>query len=322
MPWRSGLYGCLTEQAAGILRALGEDEAALLEEMRFRTGRPVEMVIMGKKQDRPVCLNQGEMDELLAALSGYSLYAYETQMAMGFIPLPNGHRAGICGKMIEENGRPVRMSEISSICIRIARGVPGASQPIRSELMRPDGTVRRVLFVGGPGCGKTTILRDAALYLSDEAGAHVAVADEREELFSGVGVDKGRRIDVLRGAQKAQAVTALLRSMSPEVIVTDEIGRKEDVYALLEAARCGVGVLASAHADGMKGILLRPTLRELYDARAFERYIHLGWHVESFSVYDEEGRLCGRKGEENGQLGSGDDGTHWRQRTRLCDGGW
>lgn len=297
MPWREALYGSLTPQTAGLLRALRAEDAAGLEEMRFRTGRPVELVIGGRSRDEPLILDQEAMGALLSALSGYSLYAFERQMALGFIPLAGGHRAGVCGKIVEENGQAVRMSAITSICLRIARRVPGVSGPIRRELTEESGYVRRVLLLGAPGCGKTTVLRDAALYLSDTCGVHVAAADERGELFPGAEGLAGRRLDVLSGASKALSAQILLRSMSPGAIVTDEIGRDEDVEALLEIARCGVGLLATAHADGMRGAMARPALRRLFEARAFDRYIHLGWRARVLGIYDEAGRPC-RKGEE------------------------
>lgn len=297
MPWRESLYGSLTPQTARLLRELSAQDAAGLEEMRFRMGRPVELVIGGRSRDEPLILDQEAMSALLSALSGYSLYAFEKQMALGFIPLAGGHRAGVCGKIVEENGQAVRMSAITSICLRVARRVPGVSGPIRRELTEESGRVRRVLLLGAPGCGKTTVLRDAALYLSDTCGIHVAAADERGELFPGTEGLAGRRLDVLSGASKALSAQILLRSMSPGAIVTDEIGRDEDVEALLEVARCGVGLLASAHAEGMRGAMARPALRRLFEARAFDRYIHLGWRAHVLGIYDEAGRLC-RKGEE------------------------
>lgn len=295
MPWRETLCASLTPQAARTLRELNARDAAGLEEVRFRTGRPVELVIGGRSRDGEFVPDQEAMGALLAALSGYSLYAFERQMAMGFIPLAGGHRAGVCGKIVEENGQAVRMSGVTSICLRVARSVPGASAALRGHLLTEDGHVRRVLLLGAPGCGKTTVLRDAALYLSDSCGIHVAAADERGELFPSVPAHEGRRLDVLSGASKALSVQILLRSMSPGAIVTDEIGQEPDVEALLEAARCGVGLLASAHAEGMRGAMARPTLRRLFRARAFDRYIHLGERGRVLGVYDETGRPCGKE---------------------------
>lgn len=297
MAWRQTLYPRLTPPAAELLRGLNHDEAAALCELRFRTGRPTELAFASGSAERRFAPTQAELGELVAALCGYSRYAFERQLAEGYIPLPGGHRAGVCGTVVEEEGSPVRMSAVTSICIRIARRVPEASRPIRMHLIGEDNLARRVLVLGAPGTGKTTLLRDAALWLSDERGLHVAVADERGELFPPEEAS-GLRMDVLRGAGKPEAVTMLVRAMSPQVIVTDEIGGGRDAQALLEAARCGVGLLASAHADSMEGALLRPALRALYDERAFDRYICLRGCGECGTVHDALGRPVGGKGEE------------------------
>ena len=289
LPWRDALCARLTPRIARRLRALDEAEAARLTELRFRRDRPVELVFGGVFREEPPVMDAREMDALLAALSGYALYACERQMAEGYIPLGDGHRAGVCGKLVREAGT-ARMSGVTSVCVRVARHVPGASAALRPYLLDAQGRPLRVLILGSPGSGKTTALRDAAIYLSGERGLHVAVADEREELFSGcVPPEAARRVDVLAGEEKASAMRMLLRAMAPDVIVTDELGRPEDASALLDAARCGVGLLASAHAGGMEDALRRPALRALIDARAFDGYLHIGARATLLGAYDERG---------------------------------
>lgn len=294
MPWREALCARLTPRVAKRLRAMDGAEAARLTEIRLRLGGPVELVFGETAREEPPVVDRKEMDALLAALSGYALYACEGQMAEGYIPLGSGHRAGVCGRLVREEGT-ARMSGVTSVCVRVARHVPGASLALRPYLLDARGRPRRALILGSPGSGKTTALRDAAIHLSDEHGLHVAVADEREELFGAcVPPGAGRRVDVLAGAEKAAAVRMLLRAMAPEVIVTDELGRPEDVEALLDAARCGVGLLASAHADGMEDALRRPALRALIDARAFDCYLHIGARAALLGAWDERGEEMGR----------------------------
>lgn len=304
--WRQ-LIQRLPEALGAAIGALSREERMNLEEIRvYRESKP-EFVISGQRRPIPVCV---DMSELLACLSAHSLYSCERQMAEGFIALPDGHRAGICGRMVREMDGTWRMTDISSVCIRIGRHIPGASLPVRPFLLSGAGDAQRVLILGEPGSGKTTVLRDAALFLS-EKGLHVAVADERCELF---GHSIGR-LSVLSGMDKAGAFTMLLRSMAPQVIVSDEIGHHDDVQAVLDCVRCGVGLVLSAHAKCMEEAACRPAIRQMINARAFDWYVLLDRRSGVAGVYDR----MGRRWEENGigQLGCGCDGDDCRQRDGL-----
>lgn len=311
----NNLYPRLTNELACMLKSLKEADRRALEEIRIYCGRHVELVFSGERRMTELVMDEGSMAQLLSALSGMALYRFEREMAEGFLPLPGGHRAGVCGSMARQADGTWRMSAVTSVCLRIARHVEGASLSIRPYLTGENGRARRVLLLGAPGCGKTTVLRDAALYLGKRM--HTAVADEREELFAAEGT-QGLGVDVLRGMDKAHAFSVLIRAMAPQVIVCDELGREEDVLAVLDAARCGVGVLASAHADGFEDLIHRPVTRKLFEAGVFERYIHLGKHGCVNAVMDEAGNMLesGRHA-VYGELGNRSDGDDRREQRRL-----
>jgi stage III sporulation protein AA len=103
--------------------------------------------------------------------------------------------------------------------------------------------------------------------------------DERSELAacaSGVPTfDLGPRTDVLDGCPKAEGMMMMIRAMSPEVIVVDEIGREEDATAILEALHAGIRVIATAHGHNLEDISKRPVMKELIANQVFSRYVIL-----------------------------------------------
>ena len=314
--WRKVLCANLSEPIAAALMALTVQEAQQLTEIRVRMGEKTSWVFAdGNKKTSKIAAKK-DVEELVGALCGYSRYAHEAQLAQGFIALHGGHRAGVCGRVVYEKDRIVRMSAVRSVCIRIARRIEGASAPFREHLVR-GGLPASVLILGPPGTGKTTALRDAARYLAEECGFQVAVADEREELFAQEG---GAAIDVICGAKKADALRMMVRSMAPQVVVTDEIGDVEDAHALLDASACGVGVLASAHAGSFEEAMRRPALRMLCEQGAFEKYVLLKGRGCCAEIVDQRGRTCteGLDGERRG----GDAGADCHQHDGIFSGGW
>jgi stage III sporulation protein AA len=108
----------------------------------------------------------------------------------------------------------------------------------------------------------------------------VGIVDERSEIAAcsqGVPQNElGPRADVIDGCPKAAGIMMMIRSMSPDVLITDEVGRHEDANALEEAARCGVAVIATAHALDPEDAARRPVLREVLAQGAFDRAVVLG----------------------------------------------
>lgn len=268
------LAALLPEGAAVQVRAM----AGLLTQVRLRAGRPVQLC----RIDQRDVLTEEAIDgpglgKILSALMEYSVYARQDELDGGFFTLDDGSRVGVCGRLYQDGSR-LRMGEIGSACIRVARELTGCADALMGVVAPAEG-LRSALIVSPPGMGKTTLLRDLARQLS-ASGRSVALADERRELAAchrGVPtLDVGPRTDVMDGGPKAEAIGRMIRSMAPDVIVADEIGGEGEARALADAARCGTAIVASAHGGGIGEVLNRPGLREVLTFGVVERIILLG----------------------------------------------
>ena len=121
--------------------------------------------------------------------------------------------------------------------------------------------------------GKTTALRSlAARIASGRSARRVVIVDEREEIFSDALL--GLEVDVLSGYRRAYGISLATRTMSPEIIVTDEIAT-EDAGAILRSVNSGVPIIASAHAGSSDELMRREDIIEFIKRRVFESFVEL-----------------------------------------------
>ena len=244
-------------------------------------------------QDNCATLTGAHMSQILRALCDYSVHSFTQDIAQGFITLPGGHRAGISGTAVlgvrdQESGARgdggcgvVAVRDVSSINLRIARQVPGAAAELCGRLYTGDA-LPNVLVAGPPGSGKTTILRDLALRLSSGlCGPYrrVAIVDERGELAGArEGApcrDVGPNTDVLTGYPKGEGILLAIRSLSPEIMICDELGGEGDAAAIEAGLGAGVRFAASAHAGSAQEAVERPVVRRLLGCGAFDYIVML-----------------------------------------------
>ncbi len=246
-------------------------------DVRLRLCRKPRVSYLGGDAAFGHMLSREDMRGYIDSMLEHSLYAWEDELGQGFFTLPTGSRVGVSGRYSLSSGR-AKLACATSLCLRIAREVKNCAIPAVERILA-NGRAKSAMFISPPCMGKTTMLRDSARLLSN-AGLNVCIADERGELAacrSGVPtLDLGERTDIAEGLPKSEAIARMLRSMSPDVIVTDELGASRDVQAVSEAARMGVSVLASAHASSLSDACARPALKEMLLSGAFGLIFVLG----------------------------------------------
>ncbi|MBE7032696.1 MAG: stage III sporulation protein AA [Ruminococcaceae bacterium] len=243
-----------------------------MQEIRINAERNASVLKNGNLLDTGVFIKREELSSIINAMCRGSMYAMQNSLSKGYITLQGGHRVGICGKCITENGEITHITDISSACIRISRAVYGAADGIM-EYLDFHGKLYNALIISPPGCGKTTVLRDAIRQLGNRY--RVCVADERSEIAScknGVpSHDVGKFTSVMDAVPKAKGMMMLLRSMSPQIIATDETGSYEEEEAIYRIINAGAKILTTAHGYNERDILNRKYLGNLLERGVFER---------------------------------------------------
>lgn len=267
-----------------ISEAVRHVNVNLLYELRVRSEKPLRanyggqfcyLGAQGTSENSAAALipTLREVEDIVYAASGYSVYSVAEQIKQGFLTGACGERIGICGSYVYESGGVLSVHAITSLCIRIPHSVPGCAFPIYDRCLH-DG-MRSLLLMSPPGDGKTTMLRDLTRLVCERRRLNVLVCDERGELSA---YDLGETSDVVRYADKLTAFTAGIRAMRPELIVTDEL-LPEDYAAVKRAMDGGVFVFASAHLCDIANI----------PQYIFDRYIVLDGLGKIGTVYGADG---------------------------------
>lgn len=262
-----------------------------LEEIRLRIGQPVWLLYermpfylkkdssIGRGKELAYIVTEMDLKETLEYASGFSMYAYEHERRQGYLTIQGGHRIGMAGKVVMEQGKVKTISDIAMLNIRLAHECIGCAKKILPYIKEQEEVVS-TLILSPPGGGKTTLLRDFIRELaSEEEGYTVGVVDERSELaacYKGVPQNQlGVTVDVLDGCSKAEGMRMLLRSMAPEIIAVDEIGSMEDIEAIRQVTNNGCRLLATMHGSNMEDMKKKHSVNILMEENVFQRFIVL-----------------------------------------------
>lgn len=302
MKWKETLEKYFPDKINNALSRIDEITADKVEEIRLRANQPLIIYtceqVLRPPFGEPLIITPEDIAGVFSAATGKSHYAYKEEISQGFYTLESGIRLGLSGSVLTSNGNINSFLNISGINIRIPRQKKGIASKLLTHILDRND-ICNTLIISAPKLGKTTLARDIARCVGSGDGmaaCKVSLIDERQEL-SGIrnGVpqfDIGEQTDVLANVPKYKGAIMALRALSPDVIVTDEIGRSEDLEAIREAANSGVKMIATAHSSSFGSLLKRLFFESVFKERMFERYILLSatyGRITVENIYNDEG---------------------------------
>ena len=237
-----------------------------LGEIRLRREAPSTLTVWGRTAPLSFRFETSSFRQLVERLCEGSLYAHREQIRRGYLSLGHGVRVGVAGYAVREGDSTQGVSEFTSLVFRIPHSAPGAGEAVLAAY-RAGGGKRGILLWAPPGEGKTTALRDFVNRLAVGRGPSVAVVDTRDE-FQGT-LDRGCHADLLLGYSRAEGIRIALCTLSPALIVCDEIGGAEEARAIEEAGLSGVPLVASVHGRSAEEVVRLPHLRGLFKRGLF-----------------------------------------------------
>ena len=220
-------------------------------EIRLRVNEPIVLNTSFGEQVIMTCIVcDQDIKDSFNRVTEYSAYAYEKNLAEGYITVPGGHRIGVGGYMTLQSDKSAIVKNIRFLNFRVRHFIDGCSNPIMEKLGHKN--LENIFIISPPAMGKTTLLRDMIKNISNQnRGTSICVIDERNEIggcHRGVPtIDLGMRTDVISNCPKGEGILMAIRAMAPTMIAVDEIGGEEDKKALEYASISGVKIMATLH---------------------------------------------------------------------------
>lgn len=272
-----------------IYEAVSKLDINKICEIRLRKNSPITINISGSskylsengitlsEENSLICM-PSTINYIITQASNNALYTINDQLINGYISVKGGIRIGVAGEVVYVNNQIKTIKNITSLNIRIPHEVKNCS--LNSYLYLVNGNnVHNTLILSPAGAGKTTFLRDFAFQLKlRQKNLNILIVDERNEI---TGICNGeynlgaRNIDIYSNCTKSFAFENGIRSMKPDIILTDELNLDKDITAIENAITSGVKVIATIHANNIIDLKNKKQFKYLLDNKMFSRFVIL-----------------------------------------------
>lgn len=280
----------LNPKISHLFYQMSDEDKAKINEIRLRNGRYLTVSVLanefyitgkGKMSDNScnaVLITAEDIDYTYKTALRNTIYSFKREISQGYIITEGGNRVGFCGTaVLDEYGKNETLKNISSISIRIAREAIGSSNELIDKLHLNE-ELKNVLILGPPSSGKTTLLRDLCRQIGNEK--RISLIDNKNEISASFKAasqnDIGNFTDVFDSYSKYYGILSAVKIMSPQLIICDEIGTKDDLEALDYAINSGVNIIATMHSNDIDDAYKKPYMKNLFSRNAFDYIVVLG----------------------------------------------